>query len=319
MSRRRSLWLVPVTLLAATTLVAAPALAQDPEKLVIGFVPSVEAGALVEDIQPLAELPLASVGHPRRGLRLERLRGPRDGHGDRAGADRGPAALRPGPGRGPCRRGGHPAVRPLRQHDVSHPVHDHRCRQVLRRRAGHERAPGRRRDGPGAELQRHGRAFDESPEGPIGLEALQAVEPGTPVSFVEQTSASGYIFPATIFATHGHRPRDRHRGRSSRAGMTPRSSPSATARPRSASASTTPARMPSPTATCPARWSSSPTVRRSPTTAWPSPATSPRAPGVHQAGAPRLRRHRGGRGRPRLDLQHHGVRRAEPRFAPDRP
>ena len=47
------------------------------------------------------------------------------------------------------------------------------------------------------------RAFDESPEGPIGLDALQAVEPGTPVSFVEQTSASGYIFPATIFATMG--------------------------------------------------------------------------------------------------------------------
>jgi phosphonate transport system substrate-binding protein len=47
------------------------------------------------------------------------------------------------------------------------------------------------------------RAFDGSPEGPIGIEALEAVEPGTEVSFVEQTSASGYIFPATIFATMG--------------------------------------------------------------------------------------------------------------------
>jgi phosphonate transport system substrate-binding protein len=47
------------------------------------------------------------------------------------------------------------------------------------------------------------RAFDESPEGPIGLEALEAVEPGTVVSFTAQDSASGYIFPATIFATMG--------------------------------------------------------------------------------------------------------------------
>jgi phosphonate transport system substrate-binding protein len=50
------------------------------------------------------------------------------------------------------------------------------------------------------------RAFDESPEGPIGVEALEAVEPGTTVSFTEQTSASGYIFPATIFATMGLNP-----------------------------------------------------------------------------------------------------------------
>jgi phosphonate transport system substrate-binding protein len=47
------------------------------------------------------------------------------------------------------------------------------------------------------------RAFDESPEGPIGLEALEKVEPGTTVAFTEPTSASGYIFPATIFATMG--------------------------------------------------------------------------------------------------------------------
>jgi phosphonate transport system substrate-binding protein len=47
------------------------------------------------------------------------------------------------------------------------------------------------------------RAFDESPEGPIGLDALANVPEGTPVSFVQQTSASGYIFPATVFATAG--------------------------------------------------------------------------------------------------------------------
>jgi len=47
------------------------------------------------------------------------------------------------------------------------------------------------------------RANDETPEGPIGIEALDNVEAGTTVSFVEQTSASGYIFPATIFVNAG--------------------------------------------------------------------------------------------------------------------
>src|SRR3990170_2462360 len=47
------------------------------------------------------------------------------------------------------------------------------------------------------------RENDETPEGPIGLEALENLEPGTTVSFVEQTSASGYIFPATVLLGEG--------------------------------------------------------------------------------------------------------------------
>ena len=43
------------------------------------------------------------------------------------------------------------------------------------------------------------RAFDEAPVGPIGLEGLMKVEPGTTVSFTEPTSSSGFIFPATVF------------------------------------------------------------------------------------------------------------------------
>jgi phosphonate transport system substrate-binding protein len=50
------------------------------------------------------------------------------------------------------------------------------------------------------------RAFDETPQGPVGIEALANVEEGTTVSFVEQTSASGYIFPATVFLTQGINP-----------------------------------------------------------------------------------------------------------------
>ena len=47
------------------------------------------------------------------------------------------------------------------------------------------------------------RENDETPEGPIGLEALENLEAGTTMSFVEQTSASGYIFPATVLITNG--------------------------------------------------------------------------------------------------------------------
>ena len=54
MSRRRSLALLPAAALLATAF-ASPAAAQDPEELVVGFVPSREAGKLVESIQPLAD------------------------------------------------------------------------------------------------------------------------------------------------------------------------------------------------------------------------------------------------------------------------
>jgi phosphonate transport system substrate-binding protein len=44
---------------------------------------------------------------------------------------------------------------------------------------------------------------DETATGPIGIESLANLAPGTPVAFVEQTSASGYIFPATILIQAG--------------------------------------------------------------------------------------------------------------------
>ena len=51
------------------------------------------------------------------------------------------------------------------------------------------------------------RSFDEARVGPIGLDALQAVEQGTTVAFTRAGSSSGYIFPATVFATEGIDPR----------------------------------------------------------------------------------------------------------------
>lgn len=43
----------------------------------------------------------------------------------------------------------------------------------------------------------------DADEGPVAEEKIGEIEPGTTVSFVEETSASGYIFPATIFLNNG--------------------------------------------------------------------------------------------------------------------
>jgi phosphonate transport system substrate-binding protein len=51
------------------------------------------------------------------------------------------------------------------------------------------------------------RPFDGTRIGPIGLDALEKVEPGTTVSFTRAGSSSGYIFPATVFANLGIDPK----------------------------------------------------------------------------------------------------------------
>ncbi|HUF07632.1 MAG TPA: phosphate/phosphite/phosphonate ABC transporter substrate-binding protein [Candidatus Binatia bacterium] len=43
----------------------------------------------------------------------------------------------------------------------------------------------------------------DADEGPVAEEKIAEIEAGTTVSFVEQASASGYIFPATIFLNNG--------------------------------------------------------------------------------------------------------------------
>jgi phosphonate transport system substrate-binding protein len=58
---------------------------------------------------------------------------------------------------------------------------------------------------PGTFLNCNGtdRAPTDTPEGPIGIDAIKAIPAGTNVSFVTETSASGYIFPATVLVTSG--------------------------------------------------------------------------------------------------------------------
>jgi phosphonate transport system substrate-binding protein len=203
MSRRRSLWLLPAAVLAATALSAAPALAEDPDELVIGFVPSVEAGALIEDIQPLADTLSEALGIPVKGFvssdyaALVTALQTDQAHiaalppfglvqaVDQAGAE---MILQ-------SERFGSPSYHTqffttnVEKYCSDEPV-------VNERREGDEMVPLLNCNGTD-------RAFDESPIGPVALDALSAVEAGTQVSFTEPTSSSGYIFPATILATQG--------------------------------------------------------------------------------------------------------------------
>jgi phosphonate transport system substrate-binding protein len=207
MSRRRSLWFVPAAILAVTTLAGAPAMAQDdPESLVIGFVPSVEAGALVEDIQPLADYLTETLGIPVEGFVST------DYAALVTAMETGQAQIAALPPFGLVQAVDRAGAEMILQSDRfgSTTYHTQFMTTDADKYCADEPVANERAEGEEmvSVLNCNGtaRAFDESPEGPVGLEALEAVEPGTTVSFVAQDSASGYIFPATIFATAGLNP-----------------------------------------------------------------------------------------------------------------
>lgn len=207
--RRRSLWLLPAVALAATMVGGAPVVAQDepadPAELVMGFVPSREAGALVENIQPLAEYMSQQLGMPVRGVVSN------DYTGLVTAMETGQAhvgALPPYPLLQAVDRAG--AVIILQsERDGSASYHTQFFTNAPDEYCADEPVENMRiRPAEGTEvayLNCNGtaRADDETPEGPVGVEALANLEPGTTVSFTQQTSSSGYIFPATVLATSG--------------------------------------------------------------------------------------------------------------------
>ncbi len=207
MPRRRSLWLLPAAVLAATAFSGAAAVAQDdPQELVIGFVPSVEADALVENIKPLSDYLTEALGIPVKGFVSS------DYAAMVTAMETGQAQIAALPPFGLVQAVDRAGAEMILQSDrfgstsyhtqfmttdadkycLDEPVENMRVRE----------------DVETAFLNCNGTAREnsDSPEGPIGLDALALVEPGTTVSFVEQTSASGYIFPATVFATLGLNP-----------------------------------------------------------------------------------------------------------------
>ncbi len=204
MSRRRSPWLLPATVLAVTAITSAPVFAQDdPDKLVIGFVPSVEAGALVEDIKPLADYLSDTLGIPVEGFVSS------DYAAMVTAMETGQAQIAALPPFGLVQAVDRAGAEMILQSDRFGSTSYHTQFMTTDADKYCSETPvenTRVYDGEDVTvLNCNGteRANEESPEGPIGLEGLELVEPGTTVSFVEQTSASGYIFPATVFATLG--------------------------------------------------------------------------------------------------------------------
>ena len=215
MSRHRTLWLAPTALVAATALVGSPAVAQeDPEELVIGFVPSVEAGALVENIQPLADYLTETLGVPVKGFVTNDYTalvtametgqaqiGALPPYGliqavDRAGAEVILQSERFGSGTYHT------------QFMTTDP--DTYCAEEP---VENERQEGER-DGPRTSTATAPSGPSTSrPKDPSASRPSRSVEPGTPVSFVRADVGLRLHLPGHHLRDHGHRPRDRHRGR----------------------------------------------------------------------------------------------------------
>jgi phosphonate transport system substrate-binding protein len=175
-----------------------------PTKLVIGFVPSREASALVETIQPIADFLTQKLGMPVEGYVSTDYTAMVTALGsgqaqiaalapftivqavDEAGAE---LILQ-------SERNGSATYHtqfmtndPDTYCTISPPVENERNSEV----------------NPGTFLNCNGtdRGPTDSPKGPIATDVLANIPAGTTVSFVEESSASGYIFPVTILQNAG--------------------------------------------------------------------------------------------------------------------
>jgi phosphonate transport system substrate-binding protein len=186
---------------AAPTVAPTPA---GPAKLVIGFVPSREAAALVETIQPIADYLSQQLGIPVEGYvstdYTAMVTALQTGQAQIAAlapfpivqaVDNGYATLIL-----QSRRNGSPSYHtqfmtnnPDMYCTISDPVENERNSEI----------------NPGTFLNCNGtdRGPTDSPQGPIGTEALASIPAGTTVSFVEESSSSGYIFPVQVLRNAG--------------------------------------------------------------------------------------------------------------------
>jgi phosphonate transport system substrate-binding protein len=187
---------------AATT--APQATAAGPDKLVIGFVPSREASALVETIKPISDYLSEQLGIPVEGYvstdYTAMVTALKTGQAQIAAlapftivqaVDEANAVLilqseRNGSGTYHTQ---FMTNNPDKYCTISAPVENERTSEI----------------NPGTFLNCNGteRGATDSPKGPLGTEALKNITPGTTVSFVEESSASGYIFPITILKNAG--------------------------------------------------------------------------------------------------------------------
>ncbi len=195
MHRRRSLWLLPAMILAATAFAGAPALAQDeaetPDKLVAGFVPSREADVLVTNIDPLVNYLSEALGIPVEGVVTT------DYTGLVTAMETGSAhigAFGPfGMIQAIDRAGVIPILQTVRDGEVTYHTQwftnnpDKFCAE----------APV---ENPEGFLTCNGTEVEDTDLGytfgPKGEDAIALIEAGTTVSFTTPTSTSGFVFPA---------------------------------------------------------------------------------------------------------------------------
>jgi phosphonate transport system substrate-binding protein len=169
----------------ATSDAPASAAAEMPDELVLGLVPSREADVLVENAQPLADYLTETLGIPVDSFV------PNDYTGLIAAMEAGQADI-----------GAFGPFSLLQAQDVAGAeiiLQSARDGSVTYHTQWMTNAPDKYcEDEP--EANEDGLLFCngtlEATEGPAGEDAIASIEPGTPVSFVEQASASGYIFPA---------------------------------------------------------------------------------------------------------------------------
>lgn len=165
-----------------------------PEELVIGFVPSREADALVETIQPVADYLSEQLGIPVEGVVTTDYTGlvtAMESDQAQIGAF-GPFSLL----QARDRAGAEIILQSERFGSATY--HTQFMTNQPEKYCDDEpvEVEAEIDDEPVTFLNCNGTADAE--DGPVAEEKIASIEPGTTVSFVEQASASGYIFPATI-------------------------------------------------------------------------------------------------------------------------
>jgi phosphonate transport system substrate-binding protein len=173
---------------------AASQAAEVPEELVIGFVPSREADALVETIQPVADYLSEALDMPVSGVVTTDYTGlvtAMESGQAHIGAF-GPFSLL----QARDRAGAEIILQSERFGSATYHTQfmtndpDTYCDDepvVVDEETGWRNCNG----------------TADADVGPVAVEKLADIESGTTVSFVEQASASGYIFPATVFISQG--------------------------------------------------------------------------------------------------------------------
>lgn len=174
-------------------------MAEMPEELVIGFVPSREADALVDTIQPVADYLTEQLGIPVNGVVTPDYTGlvtAMESEQAHIGAF-GPFSLL----QARERAGAEIILQSERFGSATY--HTQFMTNEPDKYCDDEPVVSDEENGW---LNCNGTA--DADTGPVAEEKIAEIEAGTTVSFVEAASASGYIFPATIFLNNGIDPEE---------------------------------------------------------------------------------------------------------------